>query len=186
DINRRKRGKEQTEFKKQYPKEKVLTKIDIAKHFMSWEGYPHISSKCGEEAFKKFMDLNKVFWKSEGNSQSKMTLSVYQRLIARSIINKRVQEIVEEMNLRGYKANVIYYTASMLNHVYGEKIDLVEVWEAQALPDKWDEVIRIIADKTLSFLKDSAGDRNVTQWAKQEACWSLFKESCSKELSNLM
>ncbi|MDR7237564.1 AIPR family protein [Neobacillus drentensis] len=186
DINRRKRGKEQTEFKKQYPKEKVLTKIDIAKHFMSWEGYPHISSKGGEEAFKKFMDLNKEFWKSDGNLQSKMTLSVYQKLIARSIINKRVQEIVEEMNLRGYKANVIYYATSMLNHLYGEKIDLVEVWEAQALSDKWDEVIRIMADKTLAFLKDSAGDRNVTQWAKQEACWSQFKESCSKELSNLI
>jgi hypothetical protein len=186
DINRRKRGKEQTEFKKQYPKDKVLTKIDTAKYFMSWEGYPHISSKGGEEAFKKFMDLNKNFWKTDGASQAKMTLSVYQKLIARSIINKRVQEIVEEMNLRGYKANVIYYSTSMLNHLYGDRIDLIEVWESQRLSDKWDDVVRTIADKTLSFLKDSAGDRNVTQWAKQEACWVQFKESCSKELSNLI
>jgi hypothetical protein len=185
DINRRKRGKEQTDFKKQYPKEKVLTKVDIAKHFVSWEGYPHVSSKGGEEAFKKFMDLNKDFWKSE-KDQTKMTLSVYQKLIARSIINKRVQEIVEEMKLRGYKANVIYYTTSMLNHLYGEKIDLVEVWERQSLSDKWDEVIRIMADKTLSFLRDSAGERNVTQWAKQEACWIQFKEDCSRELKNLI
>jgi hypothetical protein len=185
DINRRKRGKEQTDFKKQYPKDKVLTKVDIAKYFVSWEGYPHISSKGGEEAFKKFMDLNKDFWKSD-KDQSKMTLSVYQKLIARSIINKRVQEIVDEMKLRGYKANVIYYTTSMLNHLYGEKIDLVEVWEKQSLSDKWDEVIRIMADKTLSFLRDSAGERNVTQWAKQEACWIQFKEECSKELKNLI
>ncbi|MBS4214169.1 AIPR family protein [Neobacillus rhizophilus] len=186
DINRRKRGKEQTEFKKQYPKDKVLTKVDIAKYFMSWEGYPHTSSKGGEEAFNKFMDLNKSFWKTEGNSQSKMTLSVYQKLIGKAIINKRVQEIVEEMKLRGYKANVIYYTVAMLNHIYGDKIDLVEVWNAQSLSDKWDDVIRIIADKTLAFLKDSAGDRNVTQWAKQEACWVQYKEGCSKELSNLI
>ena len=186
DINRRKRGKEQTEFKKQYPKDKVLTKVDIAKYFMSWEGYPHTSSKGGEEASNKFMDLNKSFWKTEGSSQSKMTLSVYQKLIGRAIINKRVQEIVEEMKLRGYKANVINYTVAMLNHLYGDKIDLVEVWNAQSLSDKWDDVIRIIADKTLAYLKDSAGDRNVTQWAKQEACWVQFKESCSKELSNLI
>ncbi|WML57759.1 AIPR family protein [Neobacillus sp. PS2-9] len=186
DINRRKRGKEQTEFKKQYPKDKVLAKIDIAKHFMSWEGYPHVSSKGGEEAFNKFMDLNKSFWKTEGNSQEKLTLSVYQKLIARSIINKRVKELVDEMKLKGYKANVNYYTVAMLNHLYGNKIDLVGIWEAQALSDKWDEVIRIIADKALAFLKDSAGERNVTQWAKQEACWVQFKESCSKELSNLI
>ncbi|MEW9053956.1 MAG: AIPR family protein [Neobacillus sp.] len=185
DINRRKRGKEQTEFKKQYPKDKVLTKVDIAKHFVSWEGFPHISSKGGEEAFKKFMDLNKNFWKSD-KDQAKMTLSVYQKLIARSIINKRVQEIVDEMKLRGYKANVIYYTVAMLNHLYKERIDLVEVWEKQSLSDKWDEVIRVMADKALIFLRDSAGERNVTQWAKQEACWIQFKESCSKELGNLL
>ncbi|MEH7419057.1 AIPR family protein [Neobacillus drentensis] len=186
DINRRKRGKEQTEFKKQYPKDKVLTKIDISKCFMSWEGYPHISSKGGEEAFKKFMDLNKSFWKTDGNNQSKITLSVYQKLIARSILNRRVQEIIEEMNLRGYKANVIYYSIAMLNHLYGDRIDLIEVWEKQSLSDKWDEVVRIIADKTLSYLRESAGERNVTQWAKQEACWIHYKENCSKELNNLI
>jgi hypothetical protein len=185
DINRRKRGKEQTEFKKQYPKDKVLTKVDIAKHFVSWEGFPHVSSKGGEEAFKKFMDLNKNFWKSD-KDQAKMTLSVYQKLIARSIINKRIKEIVDEMKLRGYKANVIYYTVAMLNYLYRDRIDLVEVWEKQSLSDKWDEVIRIMADKALTFLRDSAGERNVTQWAKQETCWIQFKESCSKELGNLI
>ncbi|KAF0821706.1 AIPR family protein [Cytobacillus firmus] len=184
DINRRKRGKEQTDFKKQYPKDKVLTKVDMAKYFMSWEGYPHVSSKGGEEAFKKFMDLNKTFW--SGSTQDKITLSVYQKLIARAIINQRVKEIVDEMKLRGYKANVIYYTVAMLHHLYSEQIDLVGVWEEQALSDKWDDIVRTIADKTLFYLKESAGERNVTQWAKQEACWIQFKETCSQELKNLI
>ncbi|WP_436371789.1 AIPR family protein [Cytobacillus sp. BC1816] len=184
DINRRKRGKEQTDFKKQYPKDKVLTKVDLAKYFMSWEGYPHVSSKGGEEAFKKFMDLNKTFW--SGSTQDKITLSVYQKLIARAIINQRVKEIVDEMKLRGYKANVIYYTVAMLHHLYSEQIDLVGVWEEQALSDKWDDIVRTIADKTLFYLKESAGERNVTQWAKQEACWIQFKETCSQELKNLI
>ncbi|USK42344.1 AIPR family protein [Cytobacillus oceanisediminis] len=184
DINRRKRGKEQTDFKKQYPKDKVLTKVDLAKYFMSWEGYPHVSSKGGEEAFKKFMDLNKSFW--SGSTQDKITLSVYQKLIARAIINQRVKEIVDEMKLRGYKANVIYYTVAMLHYLYSEQIDLVGVWEEQSLSEKWDDIIRIIADKTLSYLKESAGERNVTQWAKQEACWIQYKETCSQELKNLI
>lgn len=184
DINRRKRGKEQSDFKKQYPKDKVLTKVDLAKYFMSWEGYPHVSSKGGEEAFKKFMDLNKTFW--SGSTQDKITLSVYQKLIARALINQRVQEVVDEMKLRGYKANVIYYTAAMLNHLYSGQIDLVGVWEEQALSEKWDDIIRTIADRTLFYLKESAGERNVTQWAKQEACWIQFKETCSQELKNLI
>ncbi|MGD6878409.1 AIPR family protein [Bacillus infantis] len=184
DINRRKRGKEQTDFKKQYPKDKVLTKVDLAKYFMSWEGYPHVSSKGGEEAFKKFMDLNKTFW--SGSTQDKITLSVYQKLIGRAIIYQRVKEIVDEMKLRGYKANVIYYTVAMIHHLYGGQIDLVGVWEEQSLSDRWDDIVRTIADKTLFYLKESAGERNVTQWAKQEACWIQFKETCSQELKNLI
>lgn len=184
DINRRKRGKEQTDFKKQYPKNKVLTKVDMAKYFMSWEGYPHISSKGGEEAFKKFMELNKSFW--SGNTLDKITLSVYQKLIARAIINLRVKKIVDEMKLRGYKANVLYYTTAMFHQIYSEQIDLIKVWEEQSLSEKWDDVIRIIAEKTLSYLRESAGERNITQWAKQEACWIQYKETCSQELKNLI
>ncbi|PRS76179.1 AIPR protein [Bacillus sp. LNXM65] len=184
DINRRNRGKEQTGFKKQYPKNKVLTKVDMAKYFMSWEGYPHVSSKGGEEAFKKFMELNKSFW--SGNTLDKITLSVYQKLIARAIINLRVKKIVDEMKVRGYKANVLYYTTAMIHQIYNEQIDLVEVWKEQSLSEKWDNIIRIIAEKTLSYLRESAGERNVTQWAKQEACWIQYKETCSQELKNLI
>ncbi len=192
DINRRKRGKEQNEFKKQYPKDKVLTKVDLAKYFMSWEGYPHISSKGGEMAFKRFMEANRQYWKHERDNNNdlipleEMNSDAYKKLIANSIINLHVKAIVEELKLRGYRANVVYYTVSMLSYLYGKDIDLLKVWEQQSLSEKWDEVIRIIADKTLFYLRESAGDRNVTQWAKQEACWIQYKEDNAKQLSNLI
>lgn len=192
DIGRRKRGKEQSDFKKQYPKEKVLTKVELAKYFMSWEGYPHISSKGGEEAFKKFMNYNSQYWqyeKDEGDevtSIQEMNNDFYKTLIARSIINHHITSIVDRMKLKGYKANVIYYTTAMFNHIYGKKIDLLEIWKKQDVSTKWENIIRTIASYTLNYLKESAGDRNVTQWAKQEACWTQFKEGSTKPLSNIV
>lgn len=189
DVNRRKKGKEQTGFKKEYPKELLLNKVDLAKNFMSWEGFPHVSSKGGEEAFKKFMEENKVFWKYEKGDDNQieelqeMTASVYKGLIARVIINRKVQSVVEMMGLKGYKANVIYYSTAMLNLLYGEEINLQDVWEKQTLSDKWDNVIKEIAQRTLEFLRDSAGEQNVTQWAKKEVCWKQYKEDCQKFLS---
>lgn len=189
DANRRKKGKEQTDFKKEYPKELLLNKVDLAKNFMSWEGFPHVSSKGGEEAFKKFMDQNKIYWKYEKGDDNQieeleeMTASVYKELIARVIVNRKVQIVVETMGLKGYKANVIYYTTAMLNLLYGKEIDLQEVWEKQSLSDKWDNVIKEIAQRTLEFLRDSAGEQNVTQWAKKEQCWKQYKEECQKFLS---
>ncbi|WEG11146.1 AIPR family protein [Pullulanibacillus sp. KACC 23026] len=192
DLNRRKRGKEQTEFKREFPKELKLDKVDLAKNFMSWEGYPHISSKGGEEAFKKFMELNKKYWKYEARGDDKidelveLTPLIYKELIAKVIINRRVQEMVNSLGLKGYKANVVYYTTAMLNLIYGDSISLEEVWGKQVLSDKWDNVIKEIAQRTLEYLRDSAGEQNVTQWAKKEECWTKYHNECKKQLKYII
>lgn len=195
DISRRSKGKEQTAFKKMYPKEKVITKVEIAKYFMSWGGYPHISSKGGEESFKRFMDLNSKYWKQSSiiDNEGKVTKSIlnidsdyYKQLIARRIINEFVTKIVESMNLKGYRANVIYYTMAMLNHLYGQEIDLMEIWQQQAISDKWEDVVRVIANNALNYLRESAGDQNVTQWAKKEDCWRGFIKESAVVLSGMV
>ncbi|MCU5534079.1 AIPR family protein [Bacillus cereus] len=195
DIGRRSKGKEQTAFKKMYPKENVITKVEMAKYFMSWEGFPYVSSKGGEEAFKRFMDLNSLYWKQSSitNDEGEVIKSIlsidneyYKKLIARKIINAFVTGIVESMKLKGYRANVIYYTVAMLNYLYGEEIDLIEVWQHQALSNKWDDVVRTIANNALNYLRESAGDQNVTQWAKKEDCWKGFIKESAVVLSGMI
>jgi len=195
DIGRRSKGKEQTAFKKMYPKENVITKVEMAKYFMSWEGFPYVSSKGGEEAFKRFMDLNSLYWKQSSitNDEGEVIKSIlsidneyYKKLIARKVINAFVTEIVESMKLKGYRANVIYYTVAMLNYLYGKEIDLIEVWQHQALSNKWEDVVRTIANNALNYLRESAGDQNVTQWAKKEDCWKGFIKESAVVLSSLI
>ncbi|MGG0217670.1 AIPR family protein [Bacillus mycoides] len=195
DIGRRSKGKEQTAFKKMYPKENVITKVEMAKYFTSWECLPYVSSKGGEEAFKRFMDLNSLYWKQSSitNDEGEVIKSIlsidneyYKKLIARKIINTFVTEIVESMNLKGYRANVIYYTVAMLNYLYGKEINLIEVWQHQALSNKWEDVVRTIANNALNYLRESAGDQNVTQWAKKEDCWKGFIKESAVVLSSLI
>jgi hypothetical protein len=195
DISRRSKGKEQTAFKKIYPKENVITKVEMAKYFMSWDGYPHVSSKGGEEAFKRFMDLNSQYWKQSSvtNDEGEVTKSIlnidsnyYKQLIARRIINTFVTVIVENMNLKGYRANVIYYTVAMLNHLYRKEIDLMEIWQQQALSNKWEDIVKVIASNALNYLRESAGDQNVTQWAKKEDCWKGFIKESAVVLSGMV
>lgn len=194
DISRRSKGKEQNAFKKVYPKENVITKVEMAKYFMSWEGYPHVSSKGGEEAFKRFMDLNSQYWKqnlvaNDDGEVIKSILSIdsdyYKQLIARRIINTFVTNLVESMNLKGYKANVIYYTIAMLNYIYGEEINLLEIWQKQSLSNKWEDIVRAIANNALNYIRESAGDQNVTQWARKEDCWKGFIKESAVTLSGM-
>ncbi|MHC8661423.1 AIPR family protein [Bacillus sp. Bwzl_19] len=187
DVNRFKKDKGSNNFKKQNPSDKVLSKVDLAKYFMSWEGFPHISSKGGEAAFKEFMEHNSLYWKTEKNEDGRKSLSLddYKKLIARVIINMRVHEIVSEQKLKGYRANVVYYSVAILKEIYGDQISLIKVWENQKLSDVWNPIIATIANVTLNYLRDSAGERNVTQWAKQEACWDEFKKEHKSTLQYL-
>lgn len=192
DIGRRKKAKEQVAFKKVYPKEKVISKVEMAKYFISWECYPHISSKGGEEAFKRFMQMNSEYWKYSVNDDGEISnvenidSDFYKLLIARRVINAYTTNIVDQMSLKGYRANVIYYTTSMLSFLYGRQIDLMEVWNRQQLSNQWENVVKIIAKNALNYLKESAGDRNVTQWAKSEECWEGFKKESATVLSHLV
>lgn len=189
DIGRRPKGKQQTDFKREYPKVNVITKVEIAKYFMSWNGYPHISSKGGEEAFKKFMDVNSQYWKQTGDENETIhhiDEVYYKQLIAFRIINGYVSDIVNTLGLKGYKANVNYYTVAMFNHLYGEQINLLEVWQHQKLSDIWEPSIKKIANQVLIHLKTSAGEQNITQWAKKEECWIKLKEDYSKILESLI
>ncbi|MGV2962849.1 AIPR family protein [Paenibacillus sp. AGC30] len=195
DISRRSKGREQTAFKKMYPSDKVITKVEMAKYFMSWEGYPYVSSKGGEEAFKRFMDMNSQYWKQSAvtNDEGEVTKSFlnvdsdyYKQLISRRIINIFVTRIVESMNLKGYRANVIYFTVAMLSHLYGKEINLLEIWRQQDLSNKWEDVVRTIANNALNYLKESAGDQNVTQWAKKEDCWRGFIKESAVVLSGMV
>lgn len=190
DIGRRNKGKEQNAFKKMYPKDLVITKINLAKYFMSWNGFPHVSSKGGEEAFKKFMAINSEYWKKTDETVLQQIKQIdeqfYKKIISTCIINDYVKQIVESMNIKGYKANVIYYTVSMFNHLYKEKIDLDSIWDTQKIASEWNKCIELIARAALEHLRISAGERNVTQWAKNEECWNVFKENYSNSLKNLI
>ena len=117
----------------------MLTKVDLAKHFMSWEGFPYISSKGEKKPLRSLWNQNRKYWKHERNEDDDLQLlidvteEVYRELLARSIINKHISVIIDQMKLKGYRANVIYYTTAMLREIYGKEIDLQEVWQQQGL-----------------------------------------------------
>lgn len=93
--------------------------------------------KVEKKLFKRFMDLNSQYWKQSSTTNDERAViknilnidnEYYKQFIARKIINAVVARIVESMNLKGYRENIIYYTVAMLNHLYGKEINLIEVW----------------------------------------------------------
>lgn len=137
------------------------------------------------------MALNSTYWKydldSDGMSLIKsIDQDYYKLLIARCIVNNYVAEIVGKLGLKGYRANVVYYSVAMFNFLYGKQLNLKDVWIKRQGLGEWEEPINIIANRSIKYLRESAGDRNVTQWAKSEECWEGFKKECANVLSDLV
>ncbi|MBC1936083.1 AIPR family protein [Listeria grandensis] len=163
DVGRRKKGKEQKDFKKRYPKENLIQKIDMAKHYLVWEGHPYVVSKGGEAAFKKYMELN---------HEIEVEDLFYKESIAKTIIYRHIEDIIKRKKFLGYRANIIYYTTSWFSLRYKKNIDLLEVWNKQTIGNEFDENIGEMADQVSKYLTSIIDSgRNVTQWAKQVACW---------------
>ena len=75
-----------------------------------------------------------------------------------------------------FKANIVTYSISKLISIIKEKNDyelnLIKVWEKQTAAGNLLEVLIEIAKQVQDLIQDTPeGQKNVTQYCKQEACW---------------
>ncbi len=75
----------------------------------------------------------------------------------------------------GYRANVVAYAISKLAYDLAERsetIDFERIWRAQGIPPGLRDALVASAKAVHDVIVEPpAGMRNVTEWAKQQACW---------------
>ena len=96
------------------------------------------------------------------------------RLIAKAILFRSSEKIVQAQNYGGYRANIVTYSISWLSNKIGQRLDLEKIWRQQKLSDELEELIRIVSKHAYDHLVEGAAGGNVTEWAKREKCWDQF------------
>ncbi len=160
---------ERKRWKIQHPVSQKFTKTDLAKFEYTWDQKPHMVSRGAEKNFVEFMA-------ELADKKPPVPDDAYFRhLIAKAILFRRGEKLVQAQNYGGYRANIVTYTLSWLSHHTAQKIDLERIWKAQALSQELDETIRIISKAAYDHLIEGAQGGNVTEWAKKERCWEKFR-----------
>jgi hypothetical protein len=160
---------ERRRWKIQHPVSQKFSKTDLAKFEHTWDQKPHIVSRGSEKNFVEFMaelSEKRPPVPDEG---------YFRHLIARAILFRRAEKLVQAQSYGGYRANVVTYSLAWLSHHTAQKIDLDRIWRAQALPQELDEAIKIISKTAYDHLVAGAQGGNVTEWAKKERCWEKFR-----------
>jgi hypothetical protein len=167
-------------FSDRNPKSQLLTKLDVAKLENTWKGMPHKVS-CGAQ--KNFVFFAGWLAKRWNENDSVFDDQYFRDLVAMAILFRQTELIVTDLPWYqgAYRANIVTYTLAVLQFTVlkkgkGRQLDLGEIWERQNVSFALRAQIALTARAVLDVLTDPGRPRaNVTEWAKQEACWERVR-----------
>jgi AraC-like DNA-binding protein len=101
----------------------------------------------------------------------------FERLVAKALLFRRTERIVTEQRFGGYRANIVTYAVAKLAHATGQRIDLSDIWQAQALSPALDAAVTELSHLAFEVIAErTPNGANVTEWSKREQCWVLLRE----------
>ncbi|NYE38019.1 hypothetical protein F4692_003164 [Nocardioides cavernae] len=156
----------QREFKAVHPLNQKFTKTDLAKFENTWDQLPWIVSYGAEKNFREFM----LRIERRGSS-FKPDQGYFELLVAKALLFRSAEKLVGSLNLGGYRAQTVTYTLAKLAHATEQRVDLRALWRSQELPAPLAQAILELAPRIHDVLFESAGTRNISEWAKKEDCW---------------
>lgn len=184
DRNARGTASEQKKFELEYPKGQRLTKTDWARNAYCWEQKPHIVSKGAQSVFADFAEsIDKVWQKDDtqfgdGHFRRNVALAIMYDELRSAILREEWYRAAP-----GYLANIVAYSIAKLSREIERQFpssayDLEAVWKRQALSATTTHALVQIARQAQLHLTDpDRPQANVTQWAKQQACWDRFSNA---------
>lgn len=177
DLNRQSTSALKKKFKEQNPKSMCISKTVAAKCIMSWMKYPDVVSKGLETNFIEYSSMIKK------GEVEKPTEKSYISMIAKVILFRECDKIVAKQNFGGYKAQLNYYTISLLSEFYSEQIDDYKIWKEQNVSPEIAILIEELVMKVWShFMSPEVKGINISQWCKKIDCWNLLKTRYKNKL----
>lgn len=167
-------------FDLEYPRRQMFGKTDLAKFLMLWRGRPDTVSKGAQKNFAAFAQVVGEEWSKDSNRFNEL---FYRHAIAKAIVFRSLEKLVTEQPWYegGYRANIVAYAIAKLAHDTTNRrmaVDFDGIWQLQAISKAMESALVIVSAAANEVLvKAPAGVRNVTEWAKQNACWKRMQDA---------
>lgn len=166
-------------FDLEYPKRQLLSKTDLAKFLMVWRQRPDLVSRGAQKNFVAFAEVVSSDWSKD---EDQFNEAYYREAIAKAILFRATERIVTDQPWYegGYRANVVAYALAKMAHDVagaGVAVDFERIWLAQQPSDAMSTALIWAAEAAHGVIVDPpSGHRNITEWAKQQACWHAVSE----------
>ena len=152
-------------FKEEFPKDQMLTKIDVARLMVIWNMKPHIACNSREKCFASYMRTLK-----EGTN---IDASYWHNVVALSILYKTIDKCVDKLcGQKGFKSRTTAYTMSAISYLTEKNLNLVYIWKNQKVQSQLEDVIERVVKTVDNFLERD----NSRSFTKNAKCWEELKD----------
>lgn len=149
------------------PPSRKLTKTDLAKYVIAWDGLPEVVSLGSQKCFDRFMS---TMTPGDGELPPPLPdVQDFKSMVAKGILFKAVQKLARQ-TFQAFQANVAAYTVSMIAVRFGDRFDLGRVWERQGVSPELLAQIAVWAKEVNEALHQTTGGRMISEWAKKPEC----------------
>lgn len=159
------RKADQKAFRQQTPKQRRLSKLDVARYLSAWSGLPDKVCLGGQKNFQNFMQRLK------DEPPPKSDQAWFKRLIAIAVLYRATEKKIRSMKFPAYGAQITAYVVAGLSHRTGGRVDFDRLWSKQSISAELEQLITDWAPKLDTIMRDSAGQRNPSEWFKKAECW---------------
>jgi len=152
-------------FRQQTPKQRRLSKLDVARYLSAWSGLPDKVCLGGQKNFQNFMQRLK------DEPPPSPDQAWFKRLIAIAVLYRAAEKKIRSMKFPAYGAQIVAYVIAAISHKTGGRVDFDRLWSKQAISPELEKLIEDWAPKVDALLRQSAGQRNPSEWFKKAECW---------------
>ncbi len=159
------RKTDQRSFRQQTPKQRRLSKLDVARYLGAWSGLPDKVCLGGQKNFQGFMQRLK------DEPPPPPDQAWFKRLIAIAVLYRAAEKKIRSMKFPAYGAQITAYVVAGLSHRSGGRVDFERLWSKETVSPELEQMIADWAPKLDAVMRSSAGQKNPSEWFKKADCW---------------
>lgn len=159
------RKSDQQSFRQQTPKQRRISKLDVARYIGAWGGLPDKVCLGGQKNFQSFMQ------RLRDEPQPLPDQVWFKRLIAIAVLYRAAEKKIKSLKFPAYGAQITAYVVSGLSYRTGGRIDFDKLWSKQAISPELEKLVADWATELNAIMRKSADQRNPSEWFKKADCW---------------
>jgi len=176
-------------FQQEFPKSQLITKTDLAKIAIIFDGSPNHAIQGAQIAFKYFANNIQKDWERD---EGLLNDVFYKRLISQQIMFSECRLLVMEEVAGNEIQPTIAYSLFMLMFLSSKtdkNLDFEKVWEVQSLYSSMQSQLIEIIDYVVDFFSAQTigiEGRNVFSFSRSIECLNSFKSNISSLDNNYL